>query len=364
MSVPAVALRKTAEAARTYWVLVRVIVPVTVLTEALSRMGAIEAVAPAFAPVMNLVGLPPEMGLAWLTGMLVGIWAAVPLIFTLVPVSSLSAADMTVFSALVLFAHALPIEQKIIQMAGPGMIVTTLLRVAGGLTYAWLLHHVLAATGWLSAPVDPAWIPMSATPGWTEFFLGLAETMAWMFVILVVLSWGLEILKATGILGLVMKAFSPVLRLCGIHGEAEHLTAVGLFLGILVRGRPAHPRGTVGLDTGAPGLPVMRLHGFRAFCDRGHAARHGARRGFLGCSRRTARLRRGDDSGDRRPAPPHIRRAVLRLGIPERAGREPLAVHKKGRGVAAPAFSFPAMPASAYAARSRRTVCRMPPLLM
>lgn len=226
------ALLKTRETLEIYWVLVRITIPIAVLTELLSRMGAIKAAAPAFAPVMNLVGLPPELGLAWLTGMLVGIWGAVPLVFTLVPVSSLSVADVTVFSALILFAHGLPIEQKIIQKAGPGMIVTTMLRISGGLIYAFLLHHILTVTGWLSAPVSPAWIPISATPDWSEYFRGLGETMISMLVILVVLSWSLEILKVTEVLDLLMKALSPVLRLAGIRGEAGHLTAVGLFLGI------------------------------------------------------------------------------------------------------------------------------------
>ncbi|UDF30793.1 UNVERIFIED_ORG: hypothetical protein LHK14_05535 [Roseateles sp. XES5] len=226
------ALQKTRQTLEIYWVLVRITVPIALLTELLSRMGVIEAITPVFAPVMNLVGLPPELGLAWLTGMLIGIWGAVPLIFTLVPVSSLSVADVTIFSALILFAHALPIEQKIIQQAGPGMVATTALRFFGGLLYAFLLHQVLSVTGWLSAPVDPAWIPMSATPDWSTYLLGLGETMVWMLVILVVLSWSLEVLKVTGALGLLMKALSPVLRLAGIRGEAEHLTAVGLFLGI------------------------------------------------------------------------------------------------------------------------------------
>lgn len=226
------AWQKTRPTLRVYWLLVRITVPIAIATELLSRMGVIEAITPAFAPVMSLVGLPPELGLAWLTGMLVGIWGAVPLLFTLVPISSLSVADMTVFSSLILFAHALPIEQKIIQQAGPGMIVTTAARMAGGLLYAFLLHHLLAATGWLSAPVDPTWIPLTATPDWIEYLRGLGETLFWMFVILVSLSWGLEFFKATGILGLTMKALSPALRLAGIRGEAEHLTAVGLFLGI------------------------------------------------------------------------------------------------------------------------------------
>lgn len=232
MSLLNVFLHKTRESLAIYWMLARIMVPIMIVTEFLSRFGVIEAVAPAFAPVMEIVGLPPELGLAWLTAMLVGIWGAVPLIFTLVPFASLSTADVTVFSALILFAHGLPVEQKIIQQAGPGMIVTTALRVFGGLLYAFLLHHVLAATGWLSEPVNPAWVPMSDTADWKDFFRGLGETMVWMLVILVVLSWSLEILKVTGLLALMMKALSPLLRMAGIRGEAGHLTAVGLFLGI------------------------------------------------------------------------------------------------------------------------------------
>ncbi|MEM5473455.1 nucleoside recognition domain-containing protein [Hoeflea sp. AS60] len=222
----------TLDSMRIYWVLVRIMVPITIITEVLSRAGAIEAIAPLFQPLMSVVGLPPELGLAWLTAMIVGIWGAVPLVFTLVPISSLSTADVTVFSALILFAHGLPIEQKIIQMAGPGMAATTVLRIAGGLLYAFLLHHVLLATGWLQAPVAPAWTPMTATPDWAVFFWGLGETMVWMLVILVVLSWALLMLKTSGLLDRMMQFLSPVLRLAGINGEAAHLTAVGLFLGI------------------------------------------------------------------------------------------------------------------------------------
>jgi spore maturation protein SpmB len=225
-------LNKTYETLEIYWVLVRITIPIAILTELLSRMSAIEAISPAFAPVMNLIGLPPELGLAWLTAMLVGIWGAVPLIFTLVPAAALSTADITVFSALILFAHGLPIEQKIIQKAGPGFITTTTLRLGGGLLYAFLLHHILQATGWLSDPVQPTWIPMSPTPDWLEYFRGLAETMISMLAILFLLSWSLEILKATGLMKLMMTALAPVLRLAGIKGEASHLTAIGLFLGI------------------------------------------------------------------------------------------------------------------------------------
>ncbi len=223
---------KFRETLETYWVLVKITVPITVGVAFLSRTGAIEAIAPFFDPVMHTIGLPSELGLAWLTGMIVGLWGAIPLVFTLVAASELSVADITVFSSLLLFAHGLPLEQKIIQKAGPGMIITTILRIAGGLFYAFLLHHFCEATGWLSAPVNPAWVPLNTTPLWSEFFWDLSETMIWMFFILLFLSLGLEALRATGLLNLMMKAMSPFLRFVGIQGDAVYLTAIGLFLGI------------------------------------------------------------------------------------------------------------------------------------
>ncbi|MAY63402.1 MAG: nucleoside recognition protein [Rhizobiales bacterium] len=225
-------LRRTPEVLPIYWMLFRITVPITILAELASRVGLIEWMAPAFAPVMNLVGLPPELGLAWLTAMIVGMWGAVPLLFSLVDISTLSIADVTIFSVLMLFAHGLPIEQKIIQEAGPGMTVTTILRIAGALAYGFILNQIFSATGWLSAPVDPVWIPLSGATTWPDFFWGLGEAMVWMFVILVALFWVLEILKLIGLMDLMMRALSPMLRLAGIKGEAGELTAIGLFLGI------------------------------------------------------------------------------------------------------------------------------------
>ncbi|MCV0409194.1 MAG: nucleoside recognition protein, partial [Rhizobiaceae bacterium] len=98
--------------------------------------------------------------------------------------------------------------------------------------YAAMLHHLLAATGWLSQPLDPTWIPMTPSADWTGFLAGLVEALVFMLAILLALAWGLEFLKWAGIMDRLMKALSPLLRLAGIEGEAGQFTAIGLFLGI------------------------------------------------------------------------------------------------------------------------------------
>jgi spore maturation protein SpmB len=225
-------LAKTRETLEIYWELVRIVVPVAIATEVLVRLGVVAAISPALDPVMQLFGLPAELGLAWLVGLLVGLWGAVPLLYVLAPPEMLSVANVTVFASLLLFAHGLPIEQKIIQKAGPGFLATTALRLVGGMIYAGLLHLTLSATGWLSDPVSPGFIPAMPTSDWSAFFLGLFETCLWMMIILVALAWLLEILKLTGIMVWLMRALDPLLKLAGIRGEARAFTGVGLFLGI------------------------------------------------------------------------------------------------------------------------------------
>ncbi len=232
MNFRAALISKTLETLEIYWELVRVIVPVAILTKLLQDFGFISAVSPAFEPIMAWVGLPPEVALAWLTGLLVGIWGGVISLFALTSVASLTTADMTVFSALILVAHAIPIEQKVIQKAGPGFLMTSALRGSGAFVFALLLHQVFSATGWLDTPLQPSWTPMGEASDWTSFLLDTGETLLIMLVILFLLISLMEFLKALGLLAWLNNGLAPFFRLAGIKAPTVPFASVGLFLGI------------------------------------------------------------------------------------------------------------------------------------
>lgn len=243
--------RKTLETLTVYRELVVIMVPIAVATQALAEFGVIRAASPWLAPAMQLFGLPPELALAWLTGLLVGMWGGVVVLFTLVPTMALSSADITVFSSLLLMAHAIPVEQRIVARAGPNFWATSIIRIAGAMAFAALLHQLFAATGWLSQPMAPVWMPAASEAGWISFFYGLAKTLVVMLGVLLALTWVMELLRAVGVLDMLYKALAPLFRLAGLRREALPFTTVGLLLGISygsglmlaeVRRQPIEPR--------------------------------------------------------------------------------------------------------------------------
>ncbi|MDX1738842.1 MAG: nucleoside recognition domain-containing protein, partial [Alphaproteobacteria bacterium] len=64
------------ESLKLYWVLLKVMVPVMVIVEIGIRLGLVEAIAKLCAPLMKLVGLPPEMAIVLASNMLVGLYGA------------------------------------------------------------------------------------------------------------------------------------------------------------------------------------------------------------------------------------------------------------------------------------------------
>jgi hypothetical protein len=132
--------------------------------------------------------------------------------------------------------HALPIEQRIVSQAGPGFWITTAIRLVGGLIFAGLLHLTFETTGWLAAPVDPVWIPMSESDGWAGFARGLVETLFWMLIVLLALNAVLETLRLSGLLERINGALAPFFGLAGIGASGVPCSIIGAFLGLTYGG--------------------------------------------------------------------------------------------------------------------------------
>ncbi|WP_135077569.1 nucleoside recognition protein [Terasakiella sp. SH-1] len=216
-----------------YWELLKVMVPIMILVRLGVEFGMIEVIAQIFTPFMDLVGLPPEAGIIWTTAMLVNIYAAMVALVTLLPEAPMTIAQVTVLGTMILIAHSLPIEQRIVQKAGPSFTATTALRVAGAMALGAILNVFYSSFNMLSEPAHIDWLPATeANATWQEWAIDSAIslfTIFWIILALVIVLKAFEDLKIND---LISKVLSPLLSLLGISNHAIPVTLIGVVLGL------------------------------------------------------------------------------------------------------------------------------------
>lgn len=217
------------------WTLLKIMVPVLVLTKILLDLGVVHWMGRMLGPLMGLVGLPGSMGLVWAAGMLVSPYLAIMMYATLAPESPLSVAQATVLGSMILMAHALPVEIGVVQKTGVRMGVQLLLRFGGALLFGWLLYRVYSMGGWLQGPAAFLLGDLGAAPaGWLAWAWEQVKSLAMIFVIIFALMAAMRILELVGFINLLKRLLSPLLNLLGMGKEAAPITIIGISLGIVL----------------------------------------------------------------------------------------------------------------------------------
>lgn len=215
------------------WKLFRIMIPVMVLVKILVELGWVSYLALPLKPFMELVGLPAEMGLVWATAMLDSYYSGIVVLLSLMESHPLSVAQMTVLGSMVLICHALPVEVKIAQASGNRFFFQLVLRILSGFTLGFLLHHIYAAGGWLQQENAVFWQKGGAIPttlaGWA---LNQGRNLLAIFLIILTLVILMRILKRIGVIDLINRLLSPLLRILNIGREAGTLTIIGMTLGL------------------------------------------------------------------------------------------------------------------------------------
>ncbi|WP_394126040.1 hypothetical protein [Vibrio hepatarius] len=213
------------------WTLYKVMVPIIIVIKVVEEFGGIDILSQWLSPLMSIVGLPDEMGLVWATTLLTNIYAGL-LVFMNSGVE-LTVAQASVLGSLMLIAHSLPIEAAIAKRAGVSMTVTLLLRLGGGLLFAWILHQTYQLGGILDHQAQVIWSPeVVEQQSYLEWAWTQVENLIVIFVVISVLLFSLKLLKVLGIEKLMAIALRPILKILGISREATNMTIVGITLGL------------------------------------------------------------------------------------------------------------------------------------
>lgn len=214
--------------------LFRFLIPLVLAVKILTELGAIRYLALPLRPLMELVGLPAELGLAWAASMLVNIYSGIIVFLGLLPdLPALTTGQATVFALMVLVAHSLVLETRIAGQCGLSMPVQLILRLVMALLAGLAMRGLCAATGALSGPavilLEPGPVPHGLA-GWVRGeVLNLAKIYLLVWGVML-LQRGLDFFRVSEMLGRVLH---PALRLLGISPRAAAVIIVGFGMGLI-----------------------------------------------------------------------------------------------------------------------------------
>ncbi len=216
--------------------LYKIMIPIIIAVKILQDLGLIAWLALPLAPVMQLVGLPGEMGLVWATALVNNIYGSMIVFVSLAGQHDLSVAEVTVLGVMILIAHGLPVELQIVRKSGPKMGFQAFLRIGGALLLGWMLSRIYAWGGWLQDPNIVLWQPEPQSDDLLAWGLGQLSNLAMIYVIITALSAIMRVFTLIGLTGLCVRLLAPVLRVLGIGSEAGTLTIVGMVMGLAYGG--------------------------------------------------------------------------------------------------------------------------------
>ncbi|WP_259782873.1 nucleoside recognition domain-containing protein [Aestuariispira ectoiniformans] len=220
-----------------YLDLLKIMVPIMILVEIGIRLGLVKVVSHLLAPVMDLVGLPAEASIVLATNILVGLYGGAAALISLLPNMDYTIVDATVIGGMMLMAHSMPVEQRIVQKTGCSLLFTTLFRFATAFLFGWLLHKAYTLVGGYNDAAVTLW--SAQQPGevsWADWAWNSAQSLFMIFWILLGLVTGLKVMELTGITARLTRLLAPTLSVVGVGPNAAPLAMVGVLLGLAFGG--------------------------------------------------------------------------------------------------------------------------------
>ncbi len=218
-------------------VMFKILIPVSIAVKILQMTGLIVYLGIALSPLMRLVGLPGEMGLVWGTAMITNLFGGSIAYLNIAPALHLSVAQTTIICLMMLVAHTFPIELQVARKAGVKLLTMFIWRFGFAFIMGLILNFVYNGFDLLQQPSVITWKKeIVLNPTLQQWALGELKNYGVIVLFIFSLLLLVKILKITGVINLITKALSPLLKLMGIGAEVTTIAIIGLTLGVVYGG--------------------------------------------------------------------------------------------------------------------------------
>lgn len=212
--------------------LYKILIPFVFIIKFFEVIGAIDFISKIFAPLMGLIGLPPELGIVWVTAITINIYAALVLLINLIPGLDVTVAQITILTTGILVCHNILIESAISKSAGVSFIYTSLFRLFSAFIICFILNSIYEAFNYLNYIYVPLFSIEPPQPGYVNWIIDEIKNLGIIFVIIVILITILKILKKIGVENFLKKILVTPLKFFGIGKEATNIIIVGITIGL------------------------------------------------------------------------------------------------------------------------------------
>ena len=138
----------------------KVLIPISIAMKILAELDWIRYLALPLEPVMQLTGLPADLGIAWATGIMVNFYSALIVFIGLLPgLPSLTTEQVTTLAVMMLIAHSIPAEGRIAAQCGVSFIGQAVIRLVVAVIGGVIVHTSCQAFGWLDTPARIVFTP-------------------------------------------------------------------------------------------------------------------------------------------------------------------------------------------------------------
>ncbi len=220
------------ETVLTSWELIRITVPIIILTKILEEFGLIASLSSLLEPVMKIIGLPGTLGLVWGTAMLTSIYGGIAVFAALAPGLVLTGAQITVLYSVMLIAHSLPLELSISKKAGAALLPIAILRIGGAILYGFVLSRLSTVLHIWQEPAIMVFQTVAVVRDVWHWALNQVANLGLIVMVIFCIVVVMRILRAIGMLSLFERLLSPALPLFGMTRRAAPVTVVGMIMGI------------------------------------------------------------------------------------------------------------------------------------
>lgn len=215
-------------ALKTAWWMIRLTLLVSFTVTVLQYLGVIGWLSTLLNPLFNLVGLPGESALVFISGYFVNIYSAIATAVTL----DLSLRSITILAVMCLCAHNMIIETAVQKKTGSSATRMVFLRTLTAIVSAFALNLILPANNELATTAAANTVNMSLTNIAVNWLKSTGMLVVKMFTLILSLNILQRLLAEFGVIRALSKILRPVLKVFGLPAKTSFLWIVANILGL------------------------------------------------------------------------------------------------------------------------------------